>query len=79
MNSMLFVPSILFLVIVAPLWLILHYRYKSQARKGVKDEDLKSIDELLASVDKLSDRIAVLEKILDEKHKGWTSESKGDI
>ncbi|MDH4041030.1 MAG: envelope stress response membrane protein PspB, partial [Gammaproteobacteria bacterium] len=34
-----FVPTILFLVIVAPLWLTMHYRSVSRASRGLTRED----------------------------------------
>lgn len=67
----LFVPSILFMVIVAPTWIVLHYRSVNRSSRGLSVEDRESIDEMLATVDKLTARIGTLESILDEHHGQW--------
>lgn len=64
-------PIILFLVIVAPIWLILHYRYKSKMSKGLSHEELTDIEDMLATLDKLIDRVETLENILEEEHPSW--------
>ncbi len=69
--ELLFVPIVVFLVIVAPIWLVLHYRYKSKMSKGISDEELSDIEDMLATLDKLIDRVETLEEILDEEHPNW--------
>jgi phage shock protein B len=66
-----FVPTILFLVIVAPIWITMHYRSVSRSSRSLNHEDRKSIDHMLETVDKLTDRIGALESILDEDHPQW--------
>jgi len=78
MHEILFVPLILFIIIVAPLWLTLHYRYKNRMAVGLGEKEHASIDGMLDKLDKLSDRIETLEKILDEKHSGWSSGHSSD-
>ncbi len=70
------VPSILFLVIVAPLWLIMHYRYKSRMAQGISEQDLHNIEDMLEKVDKLSTRIEALESILDQRHEDWNTSKR---
>lgn len=71
MSNVLFVPAILFLVIVAPLWIIMHYRSVNKARLGLNEEDRQAIEDMLETIDKLSDRIEALEAILDDGHPQW--------
>ncbi len=73
MSGMLFifVPTLVFLVIVAPLWLILHYWSKSKEKKGLSEQDQIVVEESLQTIEKLSARIDNLESILDEQHQGW--------
>lgn len=73
MNALdfLFAPTILFLTIVAPLWIFMHYRSISKSREGLKEEDRESIEEMLVTIDKLVDRIDVLERILDQDLPQW--------
>jgi len=66
-----FVPTILFLLVVAPMWITMHYRSVNRSSRSLKLEDKESIEQLLATVDRLTDRIATLEAILDADHPQW--------
>ena len=66
-----FVPTILFLVIVAPMWITMHYRSVGRSSRSLKQEDRQSIEHMLETVDKLTDRIGTLESILDDDHAQW--------
>ncbi|MBP6683083.1 MAG: envelope stress response membrane protein PspB [Halioglobus sp.] len=66
-----FVPTILFLLIVAPMWLTMHYRSVNRASRGLTREDRESVEQMLVTVDKLTDRIEALEAILDADHREW--------
>ena len=66
-----FVPTILFLVIVAPMWLTMHYRSVNRASRGLTREDRDTVEHMLVTVDKLTDRIEALESILDADHREW--------
>lgn len=67
-------PTVLFMVIVAPIWLVMHYRYKREQAKGISMDELHELETMLEQVDKLADRVATLEKILNEKHPNWRTE-----
>ncbi len=71
MTSFLFVPTILFLTIVAPIWIIMHYQSKKQSGQNLNEDDRQALDELLETIDKMADRIDALEEILDEGHPKW--------
>jgi len=66
-----FVPMVLFMVIVAPIWIVMHYRSVSRSSRSLSDDDRESIDTMLVTVDKLSERIVSLEAILDADHPNW--------
>ena len=66
-----FVPMVLFLVIVAPIWIVMHYRSVNRSSRSLSDDDRESIDTMLVTVDKLSERILSLEAILDADHPNW--------
>ena len=70
-SYLFFVPTILFLTVVMPIWLRLHYRTKGQMQRGLSDEDRQTLDEALGMVDTLEDRVRTLERILDHEHRGW--------
>jgi phage shock protein B len=65
------VPTIVFLVLVAPLWITMHYRSVNRAARGLTREDRESVEHMLVTVDKLTDRIEALEAILDADHRAW--------
>ncbi|WP_371186265.1 envelope stress response membrane protein PspB [Thalassotalea maritima] len=69
--DILMAPIIIFMVIVAPIWLILHYRSKRQLSQGLSDEEFRQLAELSATADKMADRIKTLEAILDAETPDW--------
>lgn len=64
-------PIIIFLVIVAPIWLILHYRSKNRLSQGLSEQDYTQLRELLDTAQQLDDRVRTLESILDEESPKW--------
>ncbi|ABL99445.1 envelope stress response membrane protein PspB [Shewanella amazonensis] len=69
--DVLMAPIIIFMVIVAPIWLVLHYRSKRQVSQGLTDEEFKQLHELIALADKMDQRIETLEAILDAESPEW--------
>jgi len=66
-----FVPMVLFMVVVAPIWIVMHYRSVSRSSRSLSDDDRESIDTMLVTVDKLNERIVSLEAILEADHPNW--------
>lgn len=66
-----FVPTILFLVIVAPMWITMHYRSVRHSSRSLNADDRALIEHMLETADKLTERIAALEAILDADHPQW--------
>lgn len=71
-----FVPTILFLVIVAPVWIVMHYRSLQRSSRSLNAEDREALEEMLATVDQLTERIGVLETLLDSDHPDWRNRSE---
>lgn len=69
--GLLFVPLIVFLTIVAPIWIIAHYATRWRQTRMLTSEDEKLLAELWASVDKMESRINSLERILDAEVADW--------
>lgn len=69
--DVLMAPIIIFMVIVASIWLVLHYRSKRQVSQGLSDEEFKQLNELIALADKMDQRIETLEAILDAESPEW--------
>ena len=69
--AVIIVPTALFLVFVAPMWLFLHYRSKRQVSQGLSEEEYDQLTELSEMADKMADRIKTLEAILDAETPDW--------
>jgi len=70
-DEIIIAPVIIFMVVVAPIWLILHYRSKRQINQGFSEEEYIQLTELSALADKMADRIKTLEAILDAETPEW--------
>lgn len=73
MHDIIMAPVIIFMVIVAPIWLILHYRSKRQVSQGLSEEEYVQLSDLSEMADKMADRIKTLEAILDAETPDWRS------
>ncbi len=58
------VPAILFVIFVAPIWLLLHYRSTR-------------LTALVAQADLLQQRVHTLERLLDVESPGWRESATG--
>ncbi len=67
-------PLILFCVVVAPIWIVTHYRHKSRSSGESASEDREKIESLLHMATKMEERIHTLEDILDKQHPNWRHE-----
>jgi phage shock protein B len=67
----LFVPTIVFLTVLGPLWVIMHYTTKRREAKTLLSEESESLDALLKAADTMEKRIESLEKILDADDAHW--------
>lgn len=65
------VTLIVFMVFVAPIWLILHYRSKKQVSQGLSETELRSLENLAEKAELMADRIQTLESILDAETPNW--------
>lgn len=71
MGDIIVAPVIIFMLVVAPIWLILHYRSKKQISQGLTEEEYHQLTELSELADKMADRIKTLEAILDAEAPEW--------
>lgn len=71
MMEFLQTPLILFLTLVAPIWIISHYVTKWRTAKILSAEDEKMLQELWELAPKLQSRINTLERILDAEASDW--------
>jgi len=66
-----FVPTVVFLVIVAPMWIFMQYRSKQRARGELSAEERQLLETLAVRADRMAERIETLESILDDETPGW--------
>ena len=71
-----FIPAMLiFLVFVAPIWIIAHYATRWRTSKVLSPEDEKMLSELWDLAPKLESRINTLESILDAQSPNWRNQT----
>ena len=63
--------AILFMVIVAPLWMLLHYTTRWKSTKTISNEDENILGELWESADRIDSRLKNIERILDAEAPDW--------
>ncbi len=64
-------PLIIFLAVVAPVWIIAHYVTRWRTVKSLTSEEETILSDLWESAAKMESRIAILEQILDAEAPGW--------
>jgi phage shock protein B len=65
------VPIILFMVIVAPTWIVMHYRSKGSKQGGISEAEHGRLQELTQIAQSMVQRIETLESILDKEAPNW--------
>ncbi len=73
--GMLTAVIIVFMVVVLPIWLLLHYLAKMKKMQGLSKKDEATLSELWQNGSQMKQRIATLETILDEKYPDWRDKS----
>jgi phage shock protein B len=72
MDGYLFVaPTVIFLLFVAPIWIIMHYRSKRRSRHELTARERELLEQLLEQAERMADRIETLEAILDSETPDW--------
>jgi len=70
-----FILGILFLVVVAPVWIICHYVTQWRKARPLSRDDERALGELSQSARRMEGRIEALEKVLDSEAPGWRMRS----
>jgi phage shock protein B len=70
-SMMLFVLTIIFMVIVLPFIVIMHYSTKWKATKGLSDDEHKMLEDLWKESQAMQSRVNALETILDGQVPDW--------
>lgn len=72
-----FILALIFLTIVAPIWIVAHYLTRWRSSRRLSGADEKTLGDLAQAARNMEARIAALEKILDAEAPGWRSRSGG--
>ncbi len=65
------VLGILFLAVVAPVWIIAHYTTRWKATKALSSDEEQLLEELWKNSERMEQRINSLERILDAEVTDW--------
>ena len=65
------VLGILFLAVVAPVWIIAHYTTRWKATKALSSDEEQLLEELWKNSERMEQRINALERILDAEVTDW--------
>ena len=71
------IPTIVFMVFVAPIWIIFHYRSKTKLVDGLSMNERSDLEELMEVANRMAARIETLESILDVESPGWREKQAG--
>ena len=72
----LFVPTVVFLAVVAPIWIFMHYRSKQQAQGALSEEERAELEALTTRAGRMTERIETLEAILDAETPDWRERTR---
>ncbi|EKV28598.1 Phage shock protein B [Caenispirillum salinarum AK4] len=75
MEFVVFVLGFLALAIVAPIAIIGHYVTRWRSIRTLSTEEERTLTDLLASTDRMRERITNLEKVLDAEAPGWRNDA----
>ena len=71
MNEAFGIPLIMFMIFVAPIWVIMHYRSKRKISEGLSDVELNQLNDLSRRAEKMADRLNTIESILEADAPEW--------
>jgi len=72
------VPAVVFMTLVAPIWIFMHYRSKQRSDAALSETERSEIRELEHRAMGMLKRIETLESILDVQTPGWRQRG-GDL
>lgn len=64
-------PIIVFLVIVAPIWLVLYYGTRRREANTLSADHHQVLNQMTSALERMEGRIGTLEKILDAEAPRW--------
>lgn len=73
-----FVPTLLFTVVVAPLWILMHYRSKRRLQGALSEDERAELERLTDMAERMGERVETLEAILDAETPDWRKRQAED-
>jgi len=70
-NQPWFVLGIVFMTVVLPLFMVMHYSTKWKATKGLSDDEHQMLEDLWKESQNMESRVNALETILDNEVPDW--------
>ena len=71
MSTALFVLTIIFMTVIVPLFVVMHYTTKWKATKGLSDDEHQMLEDLWKESQAMQSRVNALETILDSEVPDW--------
>ncbi|HLI11079.1 MAG TPA: envelope stress response membrane protein PspB [Alphaproteobacteria bacterium] len=71
MHGGIIVLGIIFLTVVAPVWIIAHYLTRWRTARTLSRDDEQALAELWETAERLAARMESLERVLDAEAPGW--------
>lgn len=71
MDELLIAPTLIFLIFVAPIWIVMHYRAKNRAQASLTQDERNELERLATAAEAMRKRIETLESILDADSPEW--------
>ena len=71
-----FVPTVIFMVVVAPAWLWMHYRHKQRTESALSEAERAELETLTLQAERMLERIDTLEAILDAQTPDWRTQDR---
>jgi phage shock protein B len=72
-----FILGLIFLTIVAPVWIIAHYLARWRKSRKLSAADERSLGEIYEIARRMEGRVAALERVLDAEAPGWRTRMGG--
>ena len=72
-----FVPTVIFMLVVAPAWLWMHYRHKQRTESALSEAERGELETLTLQAERMLERIDTLEAILDAQTPEWRARDRG--
>ncbi|MEM7219175.1 MAG: envelope stress response membrane protein PspB [Pseudomonadota bacterium] len=74
-----FVPTLVFIIFVLPLWLFMHYRTKQRTLNSLTEAERDDLKLMAVNAERMLERIATLEALLDEEAPDWRSSADAAV